>query len=183
MAARPEPAHPLADSLSRASPLAGLATVILVGAAVLAPTTWDGVLRAYLVVLGLLALWALLQTIRAHYPPLDDAEWRRALRPTVATQPPPEELVRLTSLVRFSAASGREVHDRLRPVLRAIATERLATRRGVDLAAQPEAARALLGEAAWELVRPDRPPPPSDRPTRGLPPSELLAMLDVVERI
>lgn len=183
MAAPSEQGHALAASLSRAAPLAGLATVILVGAAILAPTAWDGVLRVYLVVLGLLALWTLLQTIRAHYPPLDGAEWRRVLRPAVVAQPTPEELVRLTALVRFSAASGREVHDRLRPALRAIAAERLATRRGVDLAAQPEAARALLGEAAWELVRPDRKPPPVDRPARGLSPADLLAVLDAIERI
>lgn len=183
MAARSDQAHPFADSLSRAAPLAGLATFVLVGAAILAPTAWDAVLRAYLVVIGLLALWALVQTIRAHYPPLDDAEWRRVLRPAVAAPPMPEELVRLNSLVRFSAASGREVHDRLRPALRAIAAERLATRRGVDLATQPEAAQALLGEAAWELVRPDRKPPPVDRPARGLPPADLLAILEAIERI
>jgi len=35
----------------------------------------------------------------------------------------------------------------------------LSSRRGVDVAREPERARVLLGNELWELVRPDRSPP------------------------
>ena len=51
-----------------------------------------------------------------------------------------------------------DAHTRLRPVLVEIAEARL-VRRGLRLERDVEEARRLLGPAAWELVRPDRPAP------------------------
>jgi hypothetical protein len=58
----------------------------------------------------------------------------------------------------------------------------LTSRRGVSLTASPEAARAILGEDAWGLVRPDR-PVPEDRLRKGATPGELARVVDRLEAI
>ena len=60
--------------------------------------------------------------------------------------------------VALGLSTAFDLHYRLRPSLRGIATELLAARRGIDLDASPEAARRLLGDDAWEIVRGDREP-------------------------
>jgi hypothetical protein len=52
-----------------------------------------------------------------------------------------------------------DLHYRLRPALRRIASELLAARRGIDLDLDREAARQAVGEDAWALVGGDRRPP------------------------
>jgi hypothetical protein len=47
---------------------------------------------------------------------------------------------------------------------------------------QDPAARELLGDRLWEIVRPHR-PFPEDRQGPGVPPSELRGMLGVLERL
>ena len=61
--------------------------------------------------------------------------------------------------VALGLATAFDLHYRLRPRLRRIATELLAARRGIDLDGSPEAARRVLGDDAWEIVRGDREPP------------------------
>jgi hypothetical protein len=58
----------------------------------------------------------------------------------------------------------------------------LTTRRRISLDAEPEAARAALGGEAYELVRPDR-PPPQDRLARGLPADELGRVVRSLESV
>ena len=53
---------------------------------------------------------------------------------------------------------------------------------GFELERRPEAARALLGEDAWELLRPDR-PPPEDRHGPGVPPRRVAALIERVESL
>jgi hypothetical protein len=69
------------------------------------------------------------------------------------------ELERTERAVLLSAANAFDLHYRLRPILREIAAQRLATRRGLSLDGDTADARAVVGETAWELVRPDREPP------------------------
>ena len=61
-------------------------------------------------------------------------------------------------------------------MLRRTASELLRARRGIDLDADPEAARRALGDETWELLRPDR-EPPEERFGRGL---ELASLRSVV---
>ena len=61
--------------------------------------------------------------------------------------------------VALGLATAFDLHYRLRPRLRRIATELLAARRGIDLDANPDAARRVLGEDAWQIVRGDLEPP------------------------
>jgi hypothetical protein len=66
--------------------------------------------------------------------------------------------------IAFELRSSQDVastlHFKLRPRLRAIAADRLAADHGLSLDGDAEASRRLLGDDAWELLRPDRDPPP-----------------------
>jgi hypothetical protein len=69
-----------------------------------------------------------------------------------------DSLERAENVVLIAIAGAGDTHFRLRPMLREVAAAALHGR-GVDLDTDPEAARAVLGEETWELVRPDRPRP------------------------
>ena len=69
------------------------------------------------------------------------------------------ELERIEREVTLGQTTAFDLHFRLRPTLRRIASELLRARRGIDLDANPEAARRALGDETWELVRADREPP------------------------
>jgi hypothetical protein len=104
---------------------------------------------------------------------LDLRRWRRpAATETV------RGLEELQYAVEFSLSTAFDFHFRLRPRLIGIAGHRLAAR-GVELESQPERAREMLGEEAWELLRPDR-PAPERRNSPGL---ELDRLRRVVERL
>ena len=100
-------------------------------------------------------------------------------------QPPrSKRLGQLESVARaldLAEASSFDLHNVLRPIVREIAAARLA-RHGVALDRQPERARALLGEQAWELVRADREAPAGD-PSRGCSRDELREIVDALEAI
>jgi hypothetical protein len=104
-------------------------------------------------------------------------------RRTVASAPArPDQLVALERLVASAATSPLQVHAYLRPLLAEIASRRLAAR-GQALERMPgPAARALLGDRLWDIVRPDR-PFPEDRYGPGVAPQELRAMLEALERL
>jgi hypothetical protein len=92
------------------------------------------------------------------------------------------ELAAVDRLLSVSISSAEDEHVRLRPVVRDIAAQRLADHAGVRMEAAPDAAAAILGPEAWELVRPDR-PPPADRRARGIAPARLRAVVESLERI
>ncbi len=100
--------------------------------------------------------------------------WRARQRPWKPERV--RQLEELEHAVDFSLTTAFDVHYRLRPHLVRIAAHRLAVRRGIQLEADPAAARAVIGEAAWELVRPDR-EPPADRNARG---TDLVSLRAVV---
>jgi hypothetical protein len=87
----------------------------------------------------------------------------------------------LDRVVSAATSHAGDLHLRLRPILREIAADGL-RRRGVELDAQPQAARALLAPDTWELVRPDR-ARPDDAFARGLAPARLDAVLDDLEAL
>jgi hypothetical protein len=91
------------------------------------------------------------------------------------------DLERLDRAVATATRHAGDLHQRLRPILREIASEGV-RRHGVDLDADPVGAQALVAPATWELVRPDR-PRPDDAFARGLTRRELDAVLDDLERL
>lgn len=105
-------------------------------------------------------------------------------RRRTVTQAPgrPDQLISLERLVVSAGTSAVHAHAYLRPVLMEIASRRLAAH-GHALDRMPEpAARDLLGDRLWELVRPDR-PFPEDRQGPGVSPEDLRTMLDGLGRL
>jgi hypothetical protein len=134
-------------------------------------------LRIYaLVVCGTGLVLALL-TLRREFPP----EPRRATRRRPPEQrQPPSSLARIEHEAALGVAGSFDLHYRLVPRLRSVASGLLEARRQISLEREPEVARSVLGEQAWALVRPDR-AAPDDRLARGLPADELASVVDSLE--
>jgi hypothetical protein len=113
--------------------------------------------------------------------PAGQPVFESGLRPRVRTELWPAQLVRLERIIEWSGSNGLDAHTRLRPLLVEIAEVRLA-RRGLRLDRDVADARRLLGSTAWELVRPDR-PPPRDREAPGIAPRDLEEILDALEAL
>jgi hypothetical protein len=113
---------------------------------------------------------------------LPDARPTRRSRRAAPAPARPDQLVALERLVVSAGTSAVHAHAYLRPLLAEIASRRLAAR-GQTLERMPDAAaRELLGDHLWDLVRPDR-PFPEDRHGPGVAPQELRAMLGLLERL
>ena len=158
----------------------GFLTGLLLALLVFRAPYLDLALRLWLVSLAAVFIWAILgRTLtgwtRAGVRPRSLA-WRRWRRP--APVEPVRGLEELEHAVQFSQTTAFDFHYRLRPHLVRVAAHRLAVH-GIHLEAQPDRARQLLGEDAWDLVRPDR-MPPERRNDRGL---ELARLQRVVERL
>jgi hypothetical protein len=140
---------------------------------------------------------ALAVVLSALVPPL----WRSAtraseleaeLRRRGETPPRPGTLREDEMAVRFACARGGrwDVHFRLRPLLREVAAHRLRFHRGTEMGGgggpaqgvPGRAARDLLGEQLWELVREDRPEPPR-KAGSGIPGRDLERIVRRLEDI
>jgi hypothetical protein len=136
--------------------------------------------RVYALVVCAVALGLGLLALRRAYPPAPPL--RRTPARGTAGRRPPATLARMEDELALGVAGAFDLHHRLVPRLRPIAAGLLASRRRVSLEREPEEARRILGEAAWELVRPDR-LPPEDRLARGIPAAELARVVDSLERV
>lgn len=116
---------------------------------------------------------------RPEAPSLLD-RWRARQRPSRPERV--RQLEELEHAVDFSLTTAFDVHYRLRPHLVRIAAHRLAVRRGIQLDAEPQAARAVLGDAAWAVVRPDR-QAPDNRNAPGIDLGSLRAVIGGLESI
>jgi hypothetical protein len=156
------------------------ATVTLVVLLALRPLSTSRALGIWVVVVATLALLLLVRHSRSQAP--HASQFEAALRPREATASEPVELLRVERELELGIASAGSAHHRLLPLLRAAAAARLASRHGFELERRPDAARALLGEEAWELLRPDR-PEPQDRFGRGVPRPTVTALIEKVESL
>jgi hypothetical protein len=138
-------------------------------------------LDVYFLGMGGLLLLALVRTTREEGRPTGTSEFDRALA-EMSRRPSDSGELTLVRDVEQSTRSALHLHVRLRPVLREIAAHRLWMRFGVDLDREHGRARELVGANAWELVRPDR-PPPSDRLARGPAPADLRVVVEELERL
>ena len=112
-------------------------------------------------------------------PPVPRPPRRRRVR---AAEPlRPKGLSAMERQVGMARGSAGDVHDRLAPLLRDIARDRLATA-GIDLDRDPEVAADALCAKTWELVRPDRPRPP-DRHGPGASLADIRAAVTRLEQI
>ena len=155
-----------------------LATIGLLLVAGLLPGELELAARIYALVVAAAVLGVALAALRRAYPPAAPLRAMRTGGGAVRTHPP--TLLRLEQACVLGIARSFDFHYRLRPRLREIAAARLAARHGVILDAKPEAARRILGDEAWELVRADR-PAPEDRLARGVPAGELRSLVEKLE--
>jgi hypothetical protein len=145
----------------------------------LRPVSTREILAAYVLALTCIALVALAREAHvSHDWERSTSELERALAPRTTTRERPTELVRVERDVTLSVANAGELHTRLLPKLRDVATARLAVDRGVSFAH----AREILGDDVWDLLRPDR-PAPADRSAPGLPLARIADLVDTIERL
>ena len=137
-------------------------------------------LAIWVVIVAALALLLLTRLSRSGAKRASRFEAAMRGRPVKASMP--AELARVDRELELGIASAGSAHHWLLPRLRSAAAARLASRHGIDLERQPDAAGALLGEHAWSLLRPDR-PAPSDRFARGIPRESVTRLIEHVESL
>jgi hypothetical protein len=136
------------------------------------------ILDVYVVVLAAVVMLALFRAIRLAAPPRPSAFEYALARLRAPADVRPAELPEERDVV-LSRLSSFHYYVRVRPVLQEIADHRLRSRFGIDLEREPERARELVPSRAWEVVRPDA-PPPVDRLARG---PSVDAQREVVEEL
>ena len=140
----------------RLAAVASVATALLVGLVLVLPGKRELFIGIYELVVGGLAVVAVVASLRTLRP----EPWQRSPFERESEKPerpePVRELQRIDRLVGLGCATEFDLHYRLRPLLRELASERLHGGHGVELDRDPERASALLDDDLWELVRPDR---------------------------
>lgn len=166
--------------LGRAARLLTLPTIALGFVIAFAPGRVELAIRVYALVLCGAALLLALAALRRAYPR------ETALRPSAPSEQRsralPGRLARLEQETALGVAGSFDLHYRLRPRVRGLASDLLLARRGLSLDGTPDRAHALVGEEAWALVRADR-PPPEDRLARGMPINDLRRVVESLERL
>ena len=140
------------------------------------------VIHVYVLALAAIGLFQLVAAVRAASPRAGASAFDAALRSRARREERLPELAQLEREVTLGMATAFDLHYRLRPSLRRIAGELLASRRGTSLDGQPARARSVLGEETWELVRVDR-RPPDNRYAPGIGVERLGTVVAALERI
>jgi hypothetical protein len=154
--------------------LFALATAAAVFVAVGQPGVRGIVVHVYVLVVGALLMLGLVTATSESAPRRTRGELERALAERDRTDRPLPELERALREVTLATATAYDFHRRLLPGLRTVAQSRL-ERRGLPFT------EAYVGRW-WDLLRPDR-EPPDERFAPGMPPAELRALVDDLERI
>lgn len=161
--------------IATATALATLAFIVVLG---VRPVSAERIVAGYVLALTAIGLAALMRSLSAAATEQPASRFERMLTRTPEQQTRPPELVRVEREITLGTSSAGHLHLRLLPLLREVATARL----GLDLERRSEQARALLGDDAWELLRPDR-PPPADRTAPGLPLRRIRELVDTLEAL
>ena len=157
-----------------------LVTIALAIALGIRPVPTERILAAYVLALAALALASLVRTVAARQDSRQPSAFERALERQRATVVRPPELVLIERDIVLGGAQAGHFHSRLRPLLRDVAATRLAAHHSVDLDRQPDAARRLLGDEAWAVVRPDV-EKPEDLYAPGVPLARLRGVVGALE--
>jgi hypothetical protein len=134
--------------------LAAVALVLLLS---VRPLSTSRALSIWILLLAAMALVALSRGMREGDGAPGARRFEAALRRRPRPAQEPVELVRMDRELSLGNGSALHARRHLLPLLRACASARLSSRYGVELERQPEAARTLLGDEVWELIRPDWP--------------------------
>jgi len=150
-------------------------STVILGYMVLSEPSWRTIIiRIYVLILGMLALFALLASTTERLPSSRRSPFDAALPRGKPPARPLPEVERMKREVALACASAYDLHARLLPHLREIADARLER---TGRSPGPE----TLG-ASWELLRPDR-PEPEDRFAPGIKEAELRALVDALARL
>ena len=158
-----------------------LAAVALFAARMISPGRQELELDVFVLALGTLGVIVLASEVRRIAPSADESLLEEALDPEPPEVHPIAELHRLDRELTMGSTRAFDLHYRLRPVLREIASARL-ERRGMALDSGSQSVQAALGEDLWELVEPDR-EPPHDRLAPGPGFEELDRTIARLERL
>jgi hypothetical protein len=156
-------------------------SVILLTTAMAVPRYAQASAQIFVIVLGALVIRLLVRAVRVATSAPGPFPFDQALH-----EPPEQEIPRATEPDRIAFEVGAstyralELHHRFRRRLRRLAADRLTVEHGVDLDADRDAARSLLGEEAWDLLRPDH-EPPEDRFGPGMPIEDIRKIVTAVE--
>lgn len=158
------------------------ATIALVAVLATHALSVTRALAIWIIVLAAVVLAGLVRSVREGDGPHRTRRFEAALRRRPAESSTPVELVRMDRELELGITNASYAHRRLLPLLRTAAAARLGTRHGLDFERRPGAARALLGDDVWELLRPDR-PGPADRHGPGVPRKRIVAAIERVESL
>jgi hypothetical protein len=156
------------------------ATAALVVLLAIRPLSTPRALAIWVVLVAAMALLLLVRHSRGGRGPRSSFE--AALRARPARPPDPVELLRMERDIELGIAGAGHAQYRLLPILRQAAAARLGSHHGIELERRPEAARALLGEDVWGLLRPDR-PIPEDRFAPGVSRERVTAVIERLESL
>ena len=144
--------------VSRWVGLGVVAVIALDAARMISPGRKDLELDVFILVLGVLGLLVLAAELGRLAPSAEGSLLEDALEPDPVEERPIAGLLRLERELSMASARQFDLHYRLRPVLRDVASARL-EQRGLDLDSGRPAAQELLGEELFELTALDREPP------------------------
>ena len=157
-----------------------LPTLVLAAVAVFVPGRASIAVRLYALLLCGVMLLLVLAALRRSFPAEHALAAERPAR--LERRPTPPSLARIEHEAALGVAGSFDLHYRLVPRLRSIASGLLEFRRRVSFDRDPDVAREVIGEQAWALVRPDR-VAPDDRLARGVAPDDLTRVTDALEAI
>jgi hypothetical protein len=138
------------------------------------PGDRDLAIHVYLLFLGALVMLVVISAVGSAVPRSRRSELTRALDQQPSPPPAVPQLAKVEREVTLALGSAYDLHARLLPHLREIATarlERTGRRPGPD----------TLGRW-WELLRPDR-PEPRERFAAGIAEADLRALVADLERL
>lgn len=151
-----------------------LTTLVAGGLLAFAPEHRSTVAHAYVLVVGVILVRIAIASVGDALPGRGRSPFDEALRPPTPPEDRLPELERVQREVTLATVTAYDLHLRLLPALREIATTRL-ERSGRTPG--PE----TLGRW-WELLRPDR-PAPDDRFAPGLAHDDLRALVADLEKM
>lgn len=160
--------------------LGGVAVVAAIAIVLAPPDARASVIRVAILAVGTVAAWLFLgraSVTTRSTPERFEAELRRPV--DAATEV--SSLRSIDTTVRMATASAFGVEFMLKPLLRELVAWRLARERNVDLAASPDAARAVMGERLWGVLHVED--PRRDHGAPGMRLTEVQACIDDLERI
>jgi hypothetical protein len=135
-----------------------VAVIALIAARMISPGRKELELDVFVLVLGAIGLMVLAAELGRLAPTTEASLVEEALDPEPPEERPIVDLLRLERELSMASARQFDLHYRLRPVLRDIASARL-EQRGVDLDSGRPVVQELLGDDLFELTAPNREPP------------------------